>query len=105
MEHYPVPSLGEQAAAQKVSGVTVSTKSCDFVLASYEVGMAEFLAWNHSLRGMKPCMLQRGFSHCAANVTDEGGGTTTGSSSGNGGSVLPMSKQLVIINRACGFRE
>lgn len=91
VEYYPVPSLEERAAAQKAFGVTESINSCDFVLASYEVDIKDFLAWNPSLRDVEPCMLQKGFSYCAANATV---GNTT-SSSGSGSSALPTLMRLV----------
>lgn len=94
VEYYPVPSLEERAAAQKAFGVSESINGCYHVLASYEISMKDFLAWNPSLRGVEPCMLQKGSSYCAKDRAD--GGNTTSSSQGRAGSsALPTSMQLI----------
>ena len=69
VEHYPVPSLQEQAASNKVIGISNSINSCDHVLATYEVTMEQFLSWNPSLHSIQPCMLQPDYSYCASNGT------------------------------------
>ncbi|RMD41456.1 hypothetical protein DV735_g3659, partial [Chaetothyriales sp. CBS 134920] len=71
VEHFPVPPLIEQVQSPTAPTVTDMINSCNFILASYDVPLEDFLSWNPSLYSVDPCALQEGFRYCAINATDD----------------------------------
>ncbi|KZL86126.1 hypothetical protein CI238_09105 [Colletotrichum incanum] len=71
VQHIEVPIQKDQFQQPDVPSLTNIVNSCDFVAASNNIDLEDFLLWNPSLDGLDPCNLQPGLRYCADHSTTE----------------------------------